>query len=86
MGARWEWDGRLEEMRGRWVRVLRERWPEVPLRWMEGAVREALALASCTGEPALVFPLLAEEKGAAVARWHARQRRMLGRRSSYFAE
>lgn len=81
---RWEWDSALEESRRRWSRMLRERWPEVPGRIIESAVREAWSLAQMSGVPELVFPLLAEEKGRAVVAWHARQRRILDATASFF--
>jgi hypothetical protein len=81
---RWDWDSAMEESRRRWSRMLRQRWPEVPGRIIESAVREAWSLALLSGVPELVFPLLAEEKGWAVVSWHARQRRILDATASFF--
>jgi hypothetical protein len=53
---------------------------------IERAVGEALALASCTVAPLLVFPVLAEEKVAEVVAWHDRQRRILDRSCAFLAE
>lgn len=85
LGMRQPWGVVLEEWRSAWSRRLRARWPEVPSRMVEGAVGEALSLAMATGVPELVFPVLAEEKCAAVVRWHARQRMILGTTASFFA-
>lgn len=83
---RWASEPQLEELRGRWLRALRARWPHAPARMIERAVDEALALASCTVAPGLVFPLLAEEKATEVVAWHERQGRILERTWAFLAE
>lgn len=84
--SRWGSDAALEEVRGRWLMAFQARWPSTPARMMERAIGEALALASCTVAPLLVFPMLAEEKVAEVVSWHERQRRILERTCAFLAE
>lgn len=83
---RWGHDAALEDVRGRWLMAFKARWPLTPGRMIERAVGEALALASCTVAPLLVFPVLAEEKVAEVVAWHDRQRRILDRSCAFLAE
>lgn len=83
---RWGCDAGLEDAVGRWLMTFRARWPLTPARMVERAVGEAVALASCTVAPLLVFPLLAEEKVAEVVAWNERQRRILERTCAFLAE
>lgn len=84
--SRWGSDPALEDVRGRWLMTLKACWPAVPAKMIERAVGEALALASCTVAPLLVFPALAEEKVAEVVAWNERQRRILDRSCTLLAE
>jgi len=65
---------KAEQLKSALVKRFSKEYADVASRLVYQAVNEAYALASSTGEPLLVLPVLAEEKVQSAAAWSARQR------------